>query len=68
MWFVALPSLHPYTFLENVFHTCILSTIDFAGEYIHVRFLSLTSGDSCVDIDGLNFEKFNTHCLTGDFC
>ena len=23
MWFLAPPSLHPYTFLENVFHTCI---------------------------------------------
>ena len=22
MWFLALPSLHPHTFLENVFHTC----------------------------------------------
>ena len=34
-----------------------------------VLFLSLTSGDSCVDIDGLMFfEKFITHCLTGDFC
>ena len=24
MWFLALPSLHPYTFLENVFHTLII--------------------------------------------
>jgi len=23
VWFLTLPSLHPSTFLENVFHTCL---------------------------------------------
>ena len=27
LWFLALPSLHPSTFLENVFHTCIFKHI-----------------------------------------
>ena len=29
MWFLALPSLHPYTFLENVFHTCSSTNMNF---------------------------------------
>ena len=27
MWFLALPSLHPSTFLENVFHTCLCAFV-----------------------------------------
>ena len=38
MWFLALPSLHPSTFLENVFHTCIHlihGGISLATKYVH---------------------------------
>ena len=43
LWFLALPSLHPSTYLENVFYTSV-SPLDITM-FSHVHLQNLTSKD-----------------------